>query len=100
MDSCTDAQPEKQKQKVLFYALVRILVREDFHQKPEVAEEEEVEEMEGGSELKGRRRGVRHAGVFRTVKGIWSLCLPARGSRERREENTGMKEREKKTEER
>lgn len=50
-----------------------------------------------GSEA--RRPSCRRQ-VFRTVKGIWSLCLPVRGSRERREENTGMKEREKKTEER
>lgn len=47
-------------------------------------------EREGrGAELKGLRRDVRHAeDVFRTVKGIWSLCLPARRSRERREGNT------------
>lgn len=67
------------------FLLVIILVREDFHQKPEVAEEEEKEM--GGFRAEGaeaRRPSCRRR-VFRTVKGIWSLRLLARGSRERRQ---------------
>lgn len=99
MESCADTQSGKQKQKFHFYTLVMILAPEDSHQRPEVEEEEK--ERVGGAELKGLRRDVRHAeDVFRTVKGIWSLCLPVRRSRERREGNTKAgKKREKKTDE-
>lgn len=96
-DSCTDTQSEKQKQRVHFYAVVIILAREEFQQRPEVAEEEE-KEMEG-SELKGLRRDVRHAGgeVLEPLKasGVYVCWSEAAEKGERG--NTGMKEREKDT---
>lgn len=54
----------------------------------------------GGDEGAEAGRPSCRRPAFRTVKGIWSLCLLVGGSRGRREGNAGMKEREKKTDER
>lgn len=62
--------------------------------------EEEERETGGGNEGAEAGHPSCRRPAFRTVKGIWSLCLLVRGSRGRRVGNAGMEEREKKTDER